>query len=50
MFFLMCVGLDVLEELDPFEDFDLVDLELLCFFVLMEGVLLWLEFSGLVGG
>ncbi len=51
MFFLMCAGLDGLGSLEPFEDFeDLVSLEDFCFFVLLEGGLLWLEFSGLVGG
>lgn len=51
IFFLMCAGLDGLESLEPFEDFeDLVNLEAFCFFVLLEGGLLWLEFSGLVGG
>ena len=48
IFFLMCAGLDGLE---PFEDLeDLVNLEVLCFFVLLEAGLLWLEFSGLIGG
>lgn len=47
----MCAGLDGLGILEPFEDFeDLVNFEALCFFVLLEGGLLWLEFSGLVGG
>lgn len=51
IFFLMCVGLDGLESLEPFADLeDLVDLEAFCFFVLLEGGLLWLAFSGLVGG
>lgn len=47
----MCAGLDGFEGLEPFEDFeDLVNLEAFCFFVLLESGLLWLEFSGLVGG
>lgn len=51
MFFLMCAGLDGFEGLEPFEDFeDLFDLEDFCFFVLLEGGLRWLEFSGLAGG
>lgn len=50
MFFLICAGLDGLEGLEPFEDLeDLVSLEAFCFFVLLEGGLLWLEFSGMVG-
>lgn len=50
IFFLMCEGLDGLEGLEPFEDLeDLVNLEAFCFFVLLEGGLLWLEFSGLAG-
>lgn len=44
----MCVGL---VDLEPFEDLeDLVNFEALCFFVLLEGGLLWLDFSGLGGG
>lgn len=51
IFFLMCAGFDGLESLDPFEDFeDLFNFEALCFFVLLDGDLLWLEFSGLAGG
>ncbi len=51
IFFLMCAGLDGLEGLEPFEDLeDLVNFEAFCFFVLLEGGLLLLEFSGLVGG
>lgn len=47
----MCAGLDILEGLEPFEDLEfLVNLEAFCFFVLLEGGLLWLEFSGLDGG
>lgn len=47
----MFAGLDGLEGLEPFEDFeDLLDLEAFCFFVLLDGGLLWLEFSGLAGG
>lgn len=50
MFFLMCAGLDGFEGLEPFEDFeDLFDFEDFCFFVLLEGGLRWLEFSGLAG-
>lgn len=51
IFFLICAGLDGLESLEPFEDLeDLVNLEAFCFLVLLEGGLLWLEFSRLVGG
>lgn len=50
IFFLMCAGLDGLGGLVPFEDLgDLVNLEAFCFFVLLEGVLLWPGFSGLGG-
>lgn len=46
----MCAGFDGLEGLEPFEDFeDLFNLEAFCFFVLLDGGLLWLEFSGLAG-
>lgn len=43
----MCAGLDGLGGLVPFED--LVNLEDFCFLVLLDGGLLWLEFSGLGG-
>lgn len=51
IFFLMCAGLDGLEDLGPFDDFnDLFPLEGFCFLILLDGGLLWFAFSGLAGG
>lgn len=48
IFFLMCEGLDGLED---FGLFDFNDLFLgFCFLILLDGGLLWLAFSGLPGG
>lgn len=47
----MCAGLNILEDLGPFDDFnDLFPLDGLFFFILLDGGLLWLAFSGLPGG
>lgn len=48
IFFLMCASLEGLESFEDLED--LFNLEALCFFVLLDGGLVMLEFSGLVGG